>query len=96
VPAYVIYQCTILDAERYEEYKMQAAPSVAAAGGRYLVRGGDVDLLEGDLPAERTVILEFPDRASALAWYASDRYTEIRRLRDGAARASVYAVDGLG
>ncbi len=95
MPAYVIYQGDILDAERYEEYKARAAPSITAAGGRYLVRGGEVVLLEGHLPAERTVVLEFTDREAALAWYRSDEYTETRSLRDGAARATIYIVDGI-
>jgi uncharacterized protein (DUF1330 family) len=95
MPAYVIYQGEVLDPERYEEYKARGAESIVAAGGKYLVRGGDVEVLEGEAPAGRTVVLEFPSRDAALAWYRSDDYTEIRKIREGAARARMYVVDGI-
>jgi uncharacterized protein (DUF1330 family) len=95
VTAYVIYQGEVLDEERYEVYKPAAAASIEAAGGRYLVRGGAVDVLEGEPPAGRTVVLQFPDRQAALDWYHGTRYTEARDLRAGAARARMYVVDGI-
>jgi len=95
VTAYVIYQGEVLDADRYEEYKALAAPNIVAAGGRYLVRGGDVVALEGDAPAGRTVVLEFPTMKAAVDWYRGEEYTAIRKLRQGAARASLYVVDGM-
>ena len=93
--AYVIYLGDILDENRYQIYKESAAPSVVAAGGKYVVRGGDTEVLEGQLPAARTVILEFPTRQAALDWYHSDEYAQIKKLREGAAQASIYIVDGL-
>ena len=93
--AYVIYQGEVLDAERYDEYKTKAAASILAAGGRYLVRGGDIEALEGEAPAGRTVVLEFPSMQAALDWYRNDEYTEIRKIRKGAARAHIYIVDGV-
>jgi uncharacterized protein (DUF1330 family) len=93
--AYVIYQAEVLDAERYEEYKAQAGPSIVAAGGRYLVRGGNAETLEGGVPAGRTVVVEFPSRQAALDWYASAQYTAARKLREGAARATMYVVEGV-
>jgi uncharacterized protein (DUF1330 family) len=96
VAAYVIYQGEVLDPERYEEYKVKAAESIAAAGGRYLVRGGDVEVLEGEAPAGRTVLLEFKTMQAALDWYRGAEYTEVRNLREGAARVSrLYLVDGV-
>jgi len=93
--AYVIYQGEVLDPERYEEYKAQAAPNIAAAGGRYLVRGGRAEALEGELPSGRTVLLEFPTMDAALDWYRGEDYAAIRKLREGVARASIYVVDGI-
>jgi len=93
--AYVIYEGEVLDPVRYEEYKVKAAASVRAAGGRYVVRGGEQEVLEGEPPAGRTVILEFLTRQAALDWYRSEEYTTIRRIRDTAARARVYVVDGV-
>ena len=91
----MIYQGEVLDPDRYNEYKARAAESIFAAGGKYLVRGGDVDVLEGEPPAGRTVVLEFPSREAALAWYRSDEYTETKKIREGAARARMYVVDEL-
>jgi len=95
VAAYVIYQADVLDPERYEEYKISAAASVSAAGGRYIVRGGDLEVLEGDAPTGRTVVVEFPTMEVALDWYHGDAYTRARHLRDGAARAKLYVVAGV-
>jgi uncharacterized protein (DUF1330 family) len=95
VAAYVVYQGEVTDPERYDEYKVKAAASIIAAGGRYLVRGGDVEVLEGEPPAGRTVVLEFPTMQSALDWYRGDEYRDIRKLRQGAARARMYVVDGV-
>lgn len=93
--AYVIYQGEIIDPERYDEYKTKAAASIIAAGGRYVVRGGNVAVLEGDAPEGRTVVLEFPTMKAAVDWYRSDEYSEIRKIREGAARARMYVVDGI-
>jgi uncharacterized protein (DUF1330 family) len=95
VAAYVVYQGEVTDPKRYDEYKAKAAASIVAAGGRYLVRGGDIEVLEGEAPAGRTVVLEFPTMQAALDWYRGDDYTEIRNLRVGAARARMYVVDGI-
>jgi uncharacterized protein (DUF1330 family) len=95
VAAYVIYQGEVLDPERYEEYKVKAAESIVAAGGRYLVRGGNVEVLEGEAPAGRTVVLEFKTMQAALDWYRGTEYTEIRNLRESAARARMYVVEGV-
>ena len=93
--AYVIYQGEVFDPVRYEEYKTRAAESIVAAGGRYIVRGGAVEVLEGEAPAGRTVVLEFSSRQAAIDWYRSDEYSEIRKIREGAARANMYVIDGV-
>ena len=93
--AYVIYQAEVLDPDRYEEYRAQVTAIISAAGGRYLVRGGDFEVLEGEAPAGRTVVVEFPTREAALEWYRSAEYTAARRLRESAARARMYVVDGV-
>lgn len=95
MPAYVIYQGEVTDPEQYEKYKPPSAASILAAGGRFLVRGGAFEVLEGEAPASRTVLLEFPDRDAAIAWYRSDEYAEARKLREGASVARLYVVDGV-
>jgi uncharacterized protein (DUF1330 family) len=57
--AYVIYQGEVLDPVRYDEYKTKGEASILAAGGKYIVRGGEVEVLEGEPPAGRTVVLSF-------------------------------------
>jgi uncharacterized protein (DUF1330 family) len=93
VPAYVIYQGEVLDPERYEQYKVKGAESIHAAGGHYVVRGGDVEVLEGEPPG-RTVVLEFPTRQAAIDWYRGAEYSEARKIREGAATARMYVIDG--
>lgn len=93
--AYVIYQGEVLDPVRYEAYKAEAAESVRAAGGLYLARGGEIEVLEGEPPPGRTVVLEFPTSEAAVAWYRGERYREARTLREGVARARMYVVDGV-
>jgi uncharacterized protein (DUF1330 family) len=91
--AYVVYEAIVTDAEQYERYKTRAAAAVAAAGGRYLARGGAVEVFEG-AHAARVVILEFPSMDAATAWYRSEQYTEARALRERACDARMFVVDG--
>ena len=92
--AYVIYQAEVLDPVQYEKYKAKTPDSIAAFGGRFIVRGGEIDVLEGEAPLGRTVVVEFPTMQAARDWYASDSYTEARALREGAVRARAYIVAG--
>ncbi len=93
--AYVIYQGEVSNPERYEEYKPMAAASIEAAGGRYVVRGGDTETLEGDPPVGRTVVVEFPTVQAALDWYHGEQYAAARQVREGAATARMFVVDGV-
>jgi uncharacterized protein (DUF1330 family) len=95
VTAYVVYQGVVTDPEGYERYKVLAQESVAAAGGRYVVRGGDVTALEGEAPDGRVVLLEFPSVEAAVAWYDGPAYSEARAARAEVARARMYVVAGV-
>jgi uncharacterized protein (DUF1330 family) len=95
MPAYVIVETDIHDHEQYEQYKAASPGAVAAGGGRFVVRGGDLAVLEGDWHPSRLVILEFEDLEAAKQWYSSDQYQEIMKLRAGAARLNMVAVQGL-
>ncbi len=88
--AYVIVDIDIGDPERYGVYRPLAARAVEAAGGRYLVRGGATDVLEGDRVPNRVVILEFADMATARAWYESPEYLEARAARGRRGRRVVH------
>ncbi len=92
--AYLIVQMKVHDPERFAKYMVPAKASVEAAGGRYLARGGQVTVLEGDGAPERTVIVEFPSRRAAEEWYDGEAYSAARAIRESAASVSMYVVDG--
>ena len=91
----MIVETDIHDPEQYEHYKAASPDAVEAGGGRFVVRGGELAVLEGDWEPSRLVILEFPDLEAARRWYASPDYQEVRRLREGAANLRMVAVQGL-
>jgi uncharacterized protein (DUF1330 family) len=95
MPAYVIIETEIHDAEQYERYKAASPDAVHAGGGRFVVRGGELAVLEGDWDPPRLVILEFPDLEAAQRWYDSPEYVEARKLRQGAANLRMVAVQAL-
>jgi uncharacterized protein (DUF1330 family) len=94
--AYVIVETDITDSERYEQYKAASPTAIAAGGGRFLARGGEVVVLEGDWQPTRVVVLEFEDLAAAKRWYESEVYQEAKKLREGAAHLRMVAVQGVG
>ncbi len=95
MPAYFLVNITVRDPAKFEQYR-QAVPAVIAKfGGRYIVRGGAVEVMEGDLGLERVVILEFPDAAAARAFYTSEEYAPLLALRLSAADGSMALVEGL-
>jgi uncharacterized protein (DUF1330 family) len=92
--AYIIVDIEVLDPAGYEEYKSLAPDSIEKFQGRYLVRGGAVQTLEGEWPVKRLVILEFPDSGRAKAWWNSEEYRPARNLRQRTAQARMILVDG--
>ncbi|MCA7119099.1 MAG: DUF1330 domain-containing protein [Acidibrevibacterium sp.] len=95
MPAYVIAQIDVTDPVLYERYKPLAAAAIAAAGGRYLVRGGETAALEGAPPPGRVVVLEFPSVAAARAFYDGPDYAAARMIRERAATSRFFIVEGL-
>jgi uncharacterized protein (DUF1330 family) len=95
MPAYVIVETDIHDPEQYERYKEASPDAVHGGGGRFVVRGGELAVLEGDWNPSRLVILEFPDLDAVKRWYSSDAYQDVKRLRDGAANLRMVAVEGV-
>ena len=95
MPAYLIVETDITDPEQYEQYKAASPGAIAAAGGRFLVRGGEMAVLEGDWQPTRLVVLEFESLEAATRFYESERYQEAKKLREGAARLRMVAVEGL-
>lgn len=95
MPAYIIVETDITDPEQYEQYKAASPGAIAAGGGRFIVRGGELAVLEGDWQPSRLVVLEFPDLEAAKAFYDSEEYTAARKLRAGAANLNMVAVEGV-
>lgn len=95
MPAYVIVDIEVTDVQGYEEYKRLAPPTLGLYGGRYLARGGQAEVLEGDWTPNRLVILEFEDRAHARQWLESPEYRPARSQRHRTARTNMVVVEGV-
>ncbi len=95
MPAYVVIETDIHDPERYERYKQASPGALAAGGGRFIARGGEIAVLEGDWRPKRLVLLEFESLEATRRFYVSREYQEARALREGAANLNMVAVQGL-
>ena len=95
MPGYVVLSVEVLDAERYKEYAQMGPPTVTQYGGRYLVRGGPVELRSGSWEPKRLVILEFPSVEQARVWWDSPEYAPARALREACAVSDVVIVEGI-
>ena len=92
---YIVVQVDVKDAERYEAYRQLVQPTLAAYGGRFLVRGGRVENLEGDWHPARFVVLEFDSVERAKAWWSSAEYAEAKALRQETTRTEMIVVEGI-
>jgi uncharacterized protein (DUF1330 family) len=92
--AYLIADVEVHDRSVYAEYRRQVLPLIQEHGGRFVVRGGAHDVLEGAWRPQRLVIIEFPDMAALKAWYDSSEYAKLIELRQGVSRGSLVAVEG--
>jgi uncharacterized protein (DUF1330 family) len=95
MPVYVISDVTVRDAEAIEAYRTRAAASIAQHGGRYLVRGGAVETLEGNWKPGPLIVVEFPDMERARRWYRSAEYAEALDVRDAALSRNLILVEGI-
>lgn len=91
--AYVVNEIWVKDPEVFQTYVVQVPPTLEPFGGRYVVRSGATETIDGEPPG-RIVILAFPDRAAALAWRASPAYSAILPIRDASSTSRVYVADG--
>ena len=93
--AYFIVDNEVTDPVGFEEYRTQVAGTVEQYGGKFLVRGGQIQALEGDWKPKRLVVTEFPTVEQARRWYDSEEYRPLRALRLRTARGSVVLVEGV-
>ena len=92
--AYVIVDVRITDPEKYEAYKKLTPGSLVPFEGKFIVRGGDTETLEGSWKPGRIVILEFPSLNQARAWWSSEGYAPAKALRQSASVTQMILVEG--
>jgi uncharacterized protein (DUF1330 family) len=92
---YAVVNVRVTDPARYEEYRAEVPATIERYGGRYLARGGAVEVLEGDWDPQRLVVLEFESMERFREWYDSPEYAPLRRLRGEAAATQFAVVEGL-
>jgi len=93
--AYVIADARIHDRAAYDEYRGKVLPTIQKHGGRFVVRGGPHEVLEGGWTPTRLVVIEFPSMAAARAWYTDPDYAPLLKLRQAAADDDLVLVEGL-
>ena len=94
MPAYVLVELEIHDPAEYEEYKKLTPASIAAYNGRFVVRGGKTQSLEGDWNPQRIVVLEFPSVNRAKEWWHSEEYAAAKAIRQRTAKTKMLVVEG--
>ena len=92
--AYLIAQIEVTDPERYQEYRSKVVAVIEKHGGRFIVRGPEVTVLEGRHDRRRLVIIEFPSMDHVQAFYRSPEYRPLIELRQTAATGDIWAVPG--
>lgn len=93
--AYIIVDVTAHDVDRMEAYKALTPASLVPFDGKFVVRGGAAEVLEGDWNPKRVVILEFPSVERAKAWWSSDEYAAPKAIRQAAAVTNMLLVEGV-
>lgn len=91
---YLIAEIDVQDAERYAEYTAQTPAAIAKHGGKFVVRGGAWDAVEGQPPQGRVVVIEFPSLETARTFYQSDDYQPLIPIRQSASKGRVFIVEG--
>ena len=95
MPAYIIARVQVTDWDRYREYTKLTPGAIAQFGGRFIVRGGQTTTLEGPAETGRIVVIEFPTFDQAKAFYHSEEYSRVKKLREGAATGQFILVEGV-
>jgi uncharacterized protein (DUF1330 family) len=92
--AYVIAEVTITDPQGFEAYRQMVPATIAKYGGKFLVRGGAMEMLEGNWEPKRLVIIEFGSAERAKQWWASEDYREAKELRQRTAQTNLIVIEG--
>lgn len=92
--AYIIVDVTITDPQRYEDYKKLTPGSLLPFEGKFIVRGGAAETLEGNWDPKRIVVLEFPNKQKAKDWWSSSGYAPAKAIRQAASTTQMILVEG--
>ncbi|MCW8878493.1 MAG: DUF1330 domain-containing protein [Kangiellaceae bacterium] len=92
--AYIIVHVKIEDQQAYAEYTKRTPKIIESFGGKFIVRGGQTETLEGEKETLRLVVIEFPSMKNARAFYQSEEYQTAKKFREGAGEAKFVLVDG--
>jgi len=92
--AYAIVQETVTDQAKFDTYRAGVVATLEPFGGKFVVRGGRLTIVEGEWPHPRLVVIEFPSREAAEGWYRSPAYQKLLPLRLGSAAGNFVIVDG--
>jgi uncharacterized protein (DUF1330 family) len=95
MPAYVIADLTITDPQGFDEYRQMVPATIAKYGGKYVVRGGQLETMEGNWKPQRLVIIEFDSVERAKEWWACEDYHEAKALRQRTAMTNLIIVEGV-
>lgn len=93
--AYLIADVEVIDPAGFAEYQQKVPATIAQYGGRYLVRGGATEALEGTWSPRRCIVLEFPSMAQLKTWYASPEYAPLIAIRERTAKSKLMAAEGI-
>jgi uncharacterized protein (DUF1330 family) len=94
MPAYIIAEVDVTNPTGYEAYRPLAGASIAQYGGKFVVRGGKAELIEGSPDPARVVVIEFADSDAAKRWYHSPEYQEALKIRLANSTGRVLLVEG--
>ncbi len=94
MPAFILAEVEVTNPVGYESYRPLAGASVAQYGGKFVIRGGKAELIEGSKEPARIVVIEFPDTAAAKRWYNSPEYQEALKIRLANSTGRVLLVEG--
>ena len=93
--AYVVANVTVKDPARYEDYRRLVTATLEKYGGRFIARGGGIEVLEGDWHPTRLVLVEFPSAAAAREWWNSPEYAEAKRIRQATSEGTLLILEGV-
>ncbi len=95
MPAYIVIRVNVTDMKTYKEYMKHTPATIEQYGGKFIARGGDVTTLEGDVEANRVVLLGFESVEAAKIWYHSSEYQAAKAIRKDAAEAQFIVIEGI-